>query len=400
MAKEKPKICFLVSDTNPGGVATMQKIFVKNINRDKFKVVVVAFGPGEPAAKLEKYADEYHRLPVGSCPILRKLKNGKLREDYVAWLRWPLWVMKSIWHFVKWLRKEKVHIIHTHILQYSLIAGISGRIAGIPSVWHIHVEKIMAWRRGGPFLVEGYLASLLATRFVAVSDFTASTFHHSWKRKTVVIHNAIDAKSIIGNQHPSELRELANVSANEKLVGVLGLISHRKGFDRFIEMASKAAGKREDVKFVIIGGTPGVSGPKCLAELVELSEKSGMTDKLCFAGNIDNAQYYLGDMDVFFMSSRSGTETFGLVVTEAMAAGVPVVAFANDAMPEIIEEGKTGFMVPEGDTTLAAERILQILDDPQLADEFKRAARDKVLECFDIPVLINKIECLYEEILK
>ena len=58
MAKEKAKICFLVSDTNPGGVATMQEIFVKNSNRDKFKVGVVAFGPGEPAAKLDKYADK------------------------------------------------------------------------------------------------------------------------------------------------------------------------------------------------------------------------------------------------------------------------------------------------------------------------------------------------------
>ena len=400
MAKEKPKICFLVSDTNPGGVATMQKILVKNINRDKFKVIVVAFGSGEPAAKLEKLADEYHLLPVGSYPILRNLKNGKLRENHVAWLRLLLWVMKSIWYFVKWLRKEKVDIIHSHILQYSLIAGISGRITGIPSVWHIHVEKIMAWRRGGPFLVEGYLASLLATKFIAVSNFTAGTFHHSWKKKTAVIWNAIDAKSIISNQHPSELRGLANVSENEKLVGVLGLISHRKGFDRFIETASEVAGKRKDVKFVIIGGALGVSGPRCHDELVELSQKYGMTSKLYFTGNIDNAPYYLGDMDVFFMSSRPMTETFGLVVIEAMVANVPVVAFDNDAMPEIIENGKTGFLVPEGDTTLAAERILQILDDPQLSEEFKQAARMRVFENFDIPILMNKIEHLYKEILK
>ena len=72
-------------------------------------------------------------------------------------------------------------------------------------------------------------------------------------------------------------------------------------------------------------------------------------------------------MDTFFMCSLKGTEPFGLVVTEAMAAGVPVVAFANDAMPEIIEDGKTGFLVPEGDTDSAAERVLRILEDDNAA---------------------------------
>ena len=106
------------------------------------------------------------------------------------------------------------------------------------------------------------------------------------------------------------------------------------------------------------------------------------------------------DMDVFFMCSRPLTETFGLVVIEAMAASVPVVAFNNDAMPEIIENGKTGFTVPEGDTTLAAEKILHILNDSQLSDEFKSSGRIKVFENFDIPILINRIEYLYKEILR
>lgn len=192
---------------------------------------------------------------------------------------------------------------------------------------------------------------------------------------------------------------MVGVLDSEKLVGVTGLISHRKGMDRFIEMAAKLAESRDDVKFVIVGGAHGEASTKCYDDLVRLAEKLGIAGKLHFTGDIDDAPYYMGDMDAFFMCSRPGTETFGLVVIEAMAAGVPVAAFANDAMPEIIEDGKTGFLVPEGDTA-AAERISQILDDPKLAAKFKKAGQERVFKNFDIPILVDNIEKLYADVLQ
>ena len=87
-------------------------------------------------------------------------------------------------------------------------------------------------------------------------------------------------------------------------------------------------------------------------------------------------------------------------VIEAMAASVPVVAFNNDAMGEIIIDGKTGFLVPEGDIDLAAEHISRILDDKSLADNIKKAALNHVRNNFDIPILVDNIQKLYCETLQ
>jgi len=395
--KSKPKIAFLVSDTDIGGIKTSVSLLLKNIDRSKFHVVVIACGSGPIVPSIANYADEYYNLETGNYPQLRRIKNGKLQEDFIARFRLIKWLTTSIWKLSRLLRKEKIELIHTNSLQFSLIAGVAGRLAKVPSVWHIRAPKNMAWRRGGPFFVEGYLASWLATIFIANSYFTASGFHKSWKKKTVVIWNAIDVEDIITNQRHGRLREIANVPENKKLVGLIGLIEHRKGIDRFVEMAAKLSKKRKNVRFVVIGGdvVQQKISQEVKADLIKLAEKLGVSERLCFTGNIDNASYYLGDMDTFFMCSRPGTETFGLVVIEAMAAGVPVVAFDNDAMSEIIIDNETGYLVPEGDIDLATERISSILDNNILANDMKEAGSDRVRTDFDIPVLINNIQKLY-----
>jgi glycosyltransferase involved in cell wall biosynthesis len=397
----RPKIAFLVSDTDGGGTATSTSLLVKNIDRDKFRVVVVACGPGPKAAKIGAVADEYHNLNIGSYPPLRKIINGKEQEDLLARVHLIVWLIRCVWRLTKWLKKEKIDLIHTNSVEFNLIAGIAGRLTGVPSVWHIRSPQKMAWRRGGPFLVEGYLAAWLATKVIANSYFTAKACHKSWERKIVVVWNAINVEDIIAHQCSGRLREIANVAADKKIVGLSGHIEHRKGIDRFIAMAAQLAQKRDDVRFVVIGGDVAQKNisQAVKAELLRQAEDLGIIDKLCFAGHLDNAPYYLGDMDAFFMCSLPGTETFGLVVIEAMAAGVPVVAFNNDAMGEIIIDGETGYLVPEGEVDLAAERISSILDDKVLANDLKKAGLNRVRTYFEISRLINSTQELYYEIL-
>jgi glycosyltransferase involved in cell wall biosynthesis len=401
---KKSKIAFLINDVDTGGTAVSTTMLVKNLDRSKFHVVVVSCGSGPAAASIASHADEYHNLGTGSYPSLRKMKNGKLQEDFLARFRLVKWLVTSIWKLRKLFGKEKIDLIHTNSSQFGLIAGIAGRLAKVPSVWHIRTPQDMAWRRGGPFLVEGYLASWLVTKFIANSYFTEATFHRSWKKKSIVIWNAIDMKSIIKNQHPGELRKIANISSKDRLVGVLGVIEQRKGMDRFINMAAKLSKLQNDVKYVIVGGfVGGELGKMSQAvkdDLVKLSKELGISEKLCFTGKIDNAPYYLGDMDAFFMCSQPDTETFGLVVIEAMAANVPVVAFKNDAMSEIFIDGKTGFLVPDGDVDLAAKYISRILAEDSLAQELKREALNRVENTFDIPILISNIQKLYHNILQ
>jgi glycosyltransferase involved in cell wall biosynthesis len=400
MTKDKPKIAMFISDTHVGGSATLASVLVKNINREKYKVIVVACGPGPVGEEIGRDGDEYHNLKTGSFLPLRKFKNGKYHENIFAWPALIVWLIRSTWRMFFWLRRNKIDLIHSHLIYCNLIGSFAAKLAGIPSICHIHGPPHFSWKRGGTLVGGGYLDAWLAARFVAVSHFTSSTFHRCWKKKTAVVWNAIDAKSIVSSQDRSKLREIAKVCDEEMLVGVTGFFSPRKGLDRFVEMACKLGSKRNDVKFIIVGAPLGEMGKSVMSDLMKLSETGGISEKLYFSGKLENASFYMSGMDAFFMCSRPSTETFGLVVIEAMAAGVPVVAFANDAMPEIIEDGKTGFLVPEGDTTAAAERISQILDDPKLAAKFKKAGQERIFKNFDIPILIDNIEKLYANVLQ
>ena len=128
-------------------------MLVRNLDRSKFHVIVVACETGPATASIAGYADEYCNLGTGSYPSLRKIKNGKLREDFLARFYLIWWLIKSIWKLSRWFRKEKIDLIHTNSLQFSLIAGVAGRLAKVPSVWHIREPKNIAWLIGGPYIV-------------------------------------------------------------------------------------------------------------------------------------------------------------------------------------------------------------------------------------------------------
>jgi glycosyltransferase involved in cell wall biosynthesis len=94
----------------------------------------------------------------------------------------------------------------------------------------------------------------------------------------------------------------------------------------------------------------------------------------------------------------SATESFGLAALEAMACGVPVIASAAGGIPEVVEEGKTGFLAPPGDVAAMAERALRVLDDPAEHERLKRNAAARALE-LSADRVVPRYEALYQEVL-
>jgi len=393
--KIKKKICFFVSDLNAGGTETSTKILVEGINKDVFHVSVVATGKGDIALNIAQNSDEFVVLGTGAFPKVRKLSGGKVKEDPAEWFKLVWWLIKSIHKFKIWIQREKIDLVHTNSIHYNFISGVACKLAGISSIWHIRTPQTRSWRRGGPFLVEGFLAACLASRFIANSYFTKNTFHKSWIKKTSVIWNAIDVDFIQNNLKKGQLRQIAHVPDKNKLVGVIGIISKRKGLDRFIQLAGQVSEKNENVNFVIIGGAHNDIDIRVRDDLIKRTKQLGIENKVYFTGDLADAACYACDIDVFFMCSSPGTETFGLVVIEAMAAGTPVVAFGNDAMPEIIEQDKTGFMVQDGDIDSAVRQVCKLLDDEGLSGNFAANSINRVKRCFDRSCLINSIEKMY-----
>jgi L-malate glycosyltransferase len=122
----------------------------------------------------------------------------------------------------------------------------------------------------------------------------------------------------------------------------------------------------------------------------------GLRKDVRFLGKVESVGDVLRGADLFLLPSA--TESFGLAALEAMACAVPVVASAAGGLPEVIQDGTTGFLAPVGDVTIMADRSLRILEEPALLQRMRRAAAEHALE-FSADRVVPQYEALYNEVL-
>ena len=124
----------------------------------------------------------------------------------------------------------------------------------------------------------------------------------------------------------------------------------------------------------------------------QLCKDLGIKSKVLFLGNTSDIDRILCFTDLFLLPSAS--ESFGLSALEAMAAGVPVVSSNTGGLPEVNEEGVSGYLCPIGDVKAMAEKAIYILEDRNRLAQFKQNAR-KVAERFDEEKIVPMYEALY-----
>jgi glycosyltransferase involved in cell wall biosynthesis len=114
--------------------------------------------------------------------------------------------------------------------------------------------------------------------------------------------------------------------------------------------------------------------------LQDYAVENGLREEVVFLGFQEDVSPFMASIDIFLLSSR--WEGFGYVLIEAMAAKKPVVAFASSSTPEIVENGKTGHLVPPGDLGAFVRRVKELSLDPQQRLVFGRAGRERVENLF------------------
>lgn len=278
------------------------------------------------------------------------------------------------------LRREGVDVLHTHTMVGGNVVGrIAARTAGARVVSHLHIENQFrpGLGRGLQIALDNATARL-SDSIVAVSDATrTSLLRQGYPRSRVLtVHNGIDAAEpvepvrLAAGQIVLEVARLAAVKGQSELIRALS------GLD--------ATG--------VFVGQDLEQGGSFRAALE--AEAALVGASAIFAGYRTDAAALIEGCDVFCLPSRA--EGLPLVLLEAMSRGKPVVATAVGGTPELVDDGKTGLLVPPGDVEALRTALRRLLDDPQLARELGAAASRRVREAFSADAATAQVLGLYE----
>ena len=289
------------------------------------------------------------------------------------------------------VQQEKIDVVHAHMARdYSLAAYATRRN---PTTRFVVTRHVL-------FPLSRFHKRTLAyaSRVIAVSKATARSLSSQSlvpAEKIVVIRNGIDVKRFRRSEDKYEDRSSLGVPNDCQLIGTIGELRRLKRHDDFIRAAAIVARDNPSTYFVV-AGSPASSGGIERESLEQLVDQLGLKERVRFLGWLGDSAALLQSLDVFV--SASETESFGLVIAEAMAAGAAVVATAPEGAREVTAEGETGVLVPIGAVEEMAEAIRTLLTDKQRRREFAARGEARVAELFSLERMVNEIERLYESL--
>jgi glycosyltransferase involved in cell wall biosynthesis len=298
------------------------------------------------------------------------------------------------------VKQENVDLIHSHLPDQNFYSCLAAKMTGckVAVTYHGPVELADAHRLKSA--IKLWVVRNSASAVVVVCDFVRDMLARVGfdKGKIVRIYNGVNLQKFSGNGRGRLRAELGLQNGDNgencaKLVGMVANIRQSKGYEYFIRAAHTVAQHNPEARFVAVGDVK-----TTLAEpLRKLLQELALEERFRFLGFREDVPAILKDLDVFVLSSTS--EGFPLVTLEAMAAGKPVVVTRCGGPQEVVEDGRTGTLVPIADADALASGISGFLSDPARAAQFGASGREKVEREFSISRMVEQYEQLYERLL-
>ncbi|HEX9428599.1 MAG TPA: glycosyltransferase family 4 protein, partial [Candidatus Polarisedimenticolia bacterium] len=329
--------------------------------------VVVASGPAVAVTPLFQAAGKEPGLRFALIATLRREVN-------------PLDDLRSLRALLRLLRATRFDIIHTHTSKAGALGRIAAALAGRRTALLHQPHGHLFYGYYGRF---GTAALLLAERLLAPLSRIIVTL--SWRGAEEhlsrgvgrpdqfrVIRSGIDLRPLrLARTARPGCRARLGLAPEEIVVGCLARLEPIKGVDELLEGFLIAARNRPRLRLFLGGDGP------MRDRLTERAAASGLGDRVTVTSRWVVPEEVLPAFDCFVLASRN--EGMGRALVEAMAAGLPVIASAVGGVPEVLEEGRDGLLIPPGDAEAVALAIARLADDPALRLEMGRRARRRAL---------------------
>lgn len=365
----KIKIVQVIADSEIGGGSKHVLGLLSNINKEKFDVLLVA-PHGWLTAQATKIKD-----------VRLKIIEFRSKFDFSSLSK----LKKDIAEFRAAGNPFDPIIIHAHgpragsFCRYALRDG--EKFFYSEHIWNqdFHLNNPF-----NSFLQKNGLKGIYrrADKIIAVSKSVGRFIHKlgTPAEKIRIIPNAIEiGEEPAAHHHPNHI-----------LVGSIGSLNQVKGQYYLIQAFAKVAAGLPKARLEIVGDGP--ERDNLLAEIKELDLES----KVQLLGQVDKPKKFLKTWDLFVLPSLS--ETFGLVILEAFEAKVPVVASNVGGIPELVHDGKTGYLVPPANPEKLAKAISYLLVEKRERESLARQAHELLKKHYDWGKIIKIIEEEYQRL--
>jgi len=312
--------------------------------------------------------------------------------------------LKEQWRLANDIRRHRIDIVHSYNFYGNFFAVPAARFARAPvvvaSIRSMSAMYTPLQRRAHRYVCR--LADCILTNADAIRQSLIAEGYEA--EKITVIPNGIDVASFRGTAEGGQRfrREFA-FPADAPIVAVVARLGAVKGIEYFLEAAGGLVQRFPHARFAIVGGgtfvNNGRSTPRDYRrELEAMAQRLGLGERVVFTGARNDVADVLSQVVVSVLPSLS--EGVPNTVLESMAAGVPVVATRVGGIPEAVEDGESGLLVPARDPAALARAIGRLLEDHDLARRLGQAGRRRVAQHFNLEHSVRQTEALYGRLLE
>jgi len=369
----KHRIFFLITSSNFGGAETLLYNQVRHLNKEKFEVLVCSIkSKGMISQRLEQHGTRVESIDF---------------DIHQIW-KTPLQFVKKISILKNLIRNFQPDIVQTSLFQANVMGAIIGTFLKVP-VRIATVHMVLKKRIFEPFVER--LLSPFITKYIAVSE----DIRHFYVEKLLlagakiqVIYNGVDENKLV--ELSREEVPVNDILPSPRIV-MIGRLDGQKNIQVLLKAVSELLLTETPVGLLLIG-----EGPK-RDSLEKLTRALKIDSHARFLGYLGNPMPFLATSEALVLSSSE--EGLPIAILEAMALKKPVVATAVGAVPEIVKNQQTGYLVPPEDPGALANAIANVIKKPDLSKKMGEEGHKLFQERFSIHATVKQLESLYSTLM-
>ncbi|HVQ16374.1 MAG TPA: glycosyltransferase [Vicinamibacterales bacterium] len=372
---DKIRILYLIDHLEELGGTERHLVYLATmLDRARFDVTVVAFHmvENELAADLRAGGVEVLHIPVG--------------RQYT-----PHAFVQALAIF-RLIKRKRINLVQTYHYKADTYGTLIARLAG--------VRTVIASKRDAGQLKSGFnfflnrCAQPFIRRYISVSDEITNVIvqrEGAAARKVIKIHNGVDLRRfhVTGPDERTRARVLLGIPADAQVIGQAAWFREEKDHESLFKAFAQVRDRRPRAHLLLLGGGP------LLEHCKQRAQQLAIGGSVTFAGVVSDVVPYLQAMDIGCLTPK-GNEGFSNAIVEKMATGLPMVVTDVGGNKEAVTDAYNGFVVAPTDVSAIATRFAQLIDDESLRLAMGEASRRRVLEEFELGVMVRRHAELYE----